>query len=38
MQDYKDILEKAYNQGWLSGSDFSVLIHKNDNFRRWICA
>lgn len=28
MQDYKDILEKAYNQGWLSGSDFSVLIHK----------
>lgn len=28
MQDYKDILEKGYNQGWLSGSDFSVLIHK----------
>lgn len=28
MQDYEDILEKAYNQGWLSGFDFSVLIHR----------
>ncbi len=28
MQDYKDILEKAYNQGWLSGFDFSVLIQR----------
>ena len=28
MQDYKDILEKAYNQGLLSGFDFSVLIQR----------
>lgn len=28
MQDYKDILEKAYHQGWLSGFDFSVLIQR----------
>lgn len=28
MQDYKDILEKSYNQGWLSGFDFSVLIQR----------
>lgn len=26
MQKHKELLEKAYNQGWLSGYDFSVLI------------
>lgn len=28
MKEYKELLEKAYNQGWLSGFDFSVLIHR----------
>lgn len=26
MQEHKELLEKAYNQGWLSGFDFSILI------------
>lgn len=26
MQEDKELLEKAYNQGWLSGFDFSILI------------
>lgn len=26
MQEYKELLEKAHNQGWLSGFDFSILI------------
>lgn len=28
MQEHKKLLEKAYNQGWLSGFDFSVLIQR----------
>lgn len=28
MRDSKEILDKAYEQGWLSGFDFSVLIHR----------
>lgn len=28
MQEHKGLLEKAYNQGWLSGFDFSVLIQR----------
>lgn len=28
MQEHKELLEKAYNQGWLSGFDFSDLIHR----------
>ena len=28
MRDYEQILDKAYEQGWLSGFDFSVLMHK----------
>ena len=28
MRDSKEILDKAYKQGWLSGFDFSVLIHR----------
>ena len=27
MSDNKKILNKAYQQGWLSGFDFSVLMH-----------
>lgn len=27
MRDYEQILDKAYEQGWLSGFDFSVLMH-----------
>lgn len=26
MRDYEQILDKAYEQGWLSGFDFSVLM------------
>ena len=26
MQEYKELLGKAHNQGWLSGFDFSILI------------
>ncbi len=26
MQEHKELLEKAYNQGWLSGFGFSILI------------
>ena len=26
MRDNKELLNKAYEQGWLSGADFSVLI------------
>lgn len=26
MQEYKELLGKAYSQGWLSGFDFSILI------------
>lgn len=28
MRDYEQILDKAYEQGWLSGFDFSVLMHR----------
>ena len=28
MRDSKEILDKAYKQGWLSGFDFSVLMHR----------
>ena len=28
MRDSKEILDKAYEQGWLSGFDFSVLMHR----------
>lgn len=27
MRDSKEILDKAYEQGWLSGFDFSILMH-----------
>lgn len=27
MRDSKEILDKAYEQGWMSGFDFSVLMH-----------
>lgn len=27
MRESKEILDKAYEQGWLSGFDFSVLMH-----------
>lgn len=28
MRDSKEILDKAYEQGYLSGFDFSMLMHK----------
>lgn len=28
MRDSKEILDKAYEQGWLSGFDFSILIQR----------
>ena len=28
MRNSKEILDKAYEQGWLSGFDFSVLMHR----------
>lgn len=28
MRDSKGILDKAYEQGWLSGFDFSILMHR----------
>lgn len=28
MRNSKEILDKAYEQGWLSGFDFSVLLHR----------
>lgn len=28
MGNSKEILDKAYEQGWLSGFDFSVLMHR----------
>lgn len=28
MRNSKEILDKAYEQGWLSGFDFSVLFHR----------
>lgn len=28
MRDSKEILDKVYEQGWLSGFDFSVLMHR----------
>lgn len=28
MTDYEEILKKAYEQGWLSGFDFSILLHR----------
>ena len=28
MRDGKEILEKTYKQGWLSGFDFSILMHE----------
>lgn len=28
MRNSKEILNKAYEQGWLSGFDFSVLMHE----------
>ena len=28
MRDSKEILDKAYEQGYLSGLDFSVLMHR----------
>ena len=28
MRNNKEILDKAYEQGWLSGFDFSVLLHR----------
>ena len=28
MRDSKKFLDKAYEQGWLSGFDFSVLMHR----------
>lgn len=28
MRDSKEILDKAYEQCWLSGFDFSVLMHR----------
>lgn len=28
MRDSKEILDKAYEQGWLSGFDFFVLMHR----------
>lgn len=28
MRDSKEILDKTYEQGWLSGFDFSILMHR----------
>ena len=28
MNNIQNILDKAYDQGWLSGFDFSILMHK----------
>lgn len=28
MRNSKEILDKAYDHGWLSGFDFSVLMHR----------
>lgn len=28
MRDSKEILDKAYEEGWLSGFNFSVLMHR----------
>ena len=28
MRNSKEILDKAYDQGWLSGFDFSILMHR----------
>ena len=28
MTDSEEILNKAYEQGWLSGFDFSILMHR----------
>ena len=28
MRNNKEILDKAYDHGWLSGFDFSVLMHR----------
>lgn len=28
MRDDEQILQKAYEQGWLSGFDFSILMHR----------
>ena len=28
MRDSEEILNKAYEQGWLSGFDFSILMHR----------